>query len=446
MLECAKKSMKKIVQYFLMTVALGVPGTVQAQDEAEPVSAESAPAQPEEDALTAQRKRFEDIEKQAAELKEPSRTFTSRYERMKAEAERSNKRIDEQLQKVKASEEKLEEISRGSFLFEVVRESEREQYAQEGAEMVQKVTKLLNGKDTEQIEGVAGFEALYENYQGIPGYVAAHDQYRNVLDRFERKWTAARDKAQRDRQKLTGSARTKADDAEQSLYRRTAKKMSGLNKDIEKDWFAPSGNMMSNMLLLDLLLQKVRTAKRMASSEPEDDAEKLPDMIKAYWDEMDIVVQKLQTGAPDQGTEMLNESKSFDAIMAARHRSIPEKYKKLIREQHNKLRDELRRSSSALRQAKRDLERDKNTLESDISRLGSYLDAMQSALDTEHEALERKAAEEAERKAEQEEAAREAAAEEGAEDDSAKDDSAKDDKSTAKKKKRKKSAEKKGKE
>lgn len=440
--------MKKIVQCILMTVALGVPGAVLAQEEANPAGEEAA-AMPENSPESA-RQRAAALEKQIGEMKETSRSFNAAYERFKAEVVRFEKRVAELEEKVKERREKFLEVKHRVFVFDVVPLEARDAYERAGMEKVKKVTKLLNSKDVaEQIEGVAGFEEIFDGYQGVPGYKAALDLYKKTLKRYEKKWTEARDKAQRDRQKMADAARDKAEAAEQALYRRTSKKMEAAGKDIEKDWFAPTGGMMSSKLMLDLLLQRVRSASRIATSEPEDDAEKIVDALRTYWNVMDEAMKLMTAGEPDKAAEMVNECQYYDVISSARHRSMPEPDRRAIRDQHTKIREALRRHSSDIQRAERDVENENKSLENEVVRFIRSVERMDDMLEQERKEQERKAEEEAARKAEEEaarqaeEEERKAEAAETAEDSKEvkEDANAKsEEKTTKKKKKRKKGA------
>lgn len=429
--------MKKLVHCFLLAAALGMPGLLYAQDEDAPAQESAAQSEQETDPVAPARKRLEELDKRVAEFQNPSRSFPGRYERAKTNLENNFKRIESSMQKLSEKRAKLKTETYTSYSFDVVPSDARYEYESEGLEMMKKVTALLNGKESEQIAGIPLFEPLYNEYQGIPGYKDAFAQYKKLLEKLERKWSAAKDKVTRDRQKMSTTARTKAEDAESAAYLRQAKKMESAGKSIEKDWFVPTTSMLSNVKLLDQLLQRVRAADRITASEPMEGADLMVEKLRVFWASMDEVVEKMCNGEIDAAQALMSENKAYDDVNSAGRSCMPDKYLKAVRDQYQKLRSDLHSRSRAIHMAQSDVEREKRTFETEVSRLNSAMDNLTNMVDEEKEELDRKAAEEAERKAE-EEAERKAAEEEAAEDEGAAATPKADEDKPAKKKKKKK--------
>ena len=391
--------MKRIVHTLLIAAAVGMPEMLYAQDEAAPTQAAATSGN---DAVAAARAKISEQDARVAEFKEPSRSFGSRYESLKKDLENQIKRVEEARKKHAAAKEKLAEISAVAYTFTVVPDESRYLYENEGVDKVAKVTGLLNSRDmAEQMEGIEQFEAVNAEFQGIPGYLALRAQYKSWLDKNEKKWNAAKQKALRDRQKMNASTRTKAETNEENVYRRLAKKMESMDKDVTKHWFVPGGSMMSNTRLLDLLLQRVSEARRVISNEPAEGADKGVAMLRAYWDAMDALASSISAGQLSEAEEKCSDNEAIEAIRTISRFCMPEKYKQPLVDQYRKLRDDIRTRKRETDSVEREVRRTEQNVESLTERLGASVEKLIEVVDNEKEALDRKAEEEAERKAEE---------------------------------------------
>lgn len=394
----------KIANWVLLLAACSAPGVLMGQDDAAPAQAEvGAAADTQADGgADAMQSKLDELDKQVAEFKEPSKSFAARYERNK-------KDVLTRIQKIKEARKKLDELKADYNLsllrpveFSILPEEKRNEYEDEGAAIVGEVLGLLKGKEPEQIAGVGKFARIYAEYQGIPDYPAALEQYKKVVDRLEKKWNAAKERLLKDRQKYTASARQKAEDTEQAAYKRQEQKMEKAGKNIEKDWFVPTSNMMVNAPILDLLLQRIREAKRIAASEPGAGAGKVPELLREYWAVVDESLQMLREGKMEQLMEKLNNVESYQAVLGVSQYCMPDKYRQAFRDQNSELRSELNKRQREHREYERSVQRSESAIERDLRQVESTLDRMMSDIDTEKDELARKAEEAAERAAEEE--------------------------------------------
>lgn len=412
-----------------------------AQDDAvEEPAAETAAATEEsaDGGLSAAQKRLEDLDKQVMELKDVSKSFTARYERYKKEVQERLKKAEEGQQKASELRAEYDQFLKEPYTFHTIPEEKRNEYEETGTALMNEVVALLRGKEPDQIAGVIKFEKVQAEYQGIPGYTAALEQYKKVTDRLEKKWSAARDRITKERQKYSPAMRQKVEDAEQAAYKRQEQKMESAGKDISRDWFVPTSTMTANLPLLEALLQRVRAAKRAATTAPAPEAGKVTNMLQEYWNSVDELVQQMRDGHADKAIEMLNDNKNFQDLSMTHRSCMPEQFRQDLRTQNSELKSDMRKRLNDARSRERAIQRVVSDSDRELRYAESRLDAIAEDIDREKEEMARKAEEEAERKAE-EEAERLAAEEEAAEDEAAEEPAPK----KSKKKRKKKSAEKK---
>ena len=433
-----RTTMKKIVYWLMLAAVLSVPNAPVVQNAAaeEEGQEETAETQNSPESL---RSRLAELDQSVAELKDPAKSFVAKYERTKKDVETRIRNVEENQRKLAELQDKLKAVTEQSYTFTVVPPDKRYEYEDEGNRMVKHVAELLAGKEPEQIEGLILFEGVHAQYQGITEYPAALAQCRKVVDRLEKKWTAAKERLTKERQGYSASTRTKVEENEQNVFKKQAQKMEKDGKDIAKDWFVPTSGAMKNIPLLDALLQRVRATKRTVSQEPAEDAGKVTPLLHEFWGSMEAVVSTMQRGETEAAMEMLNDSKAYQDITSVSRYSMPDQYKQDIRKQHQELRNDMRKRMNEERNIQRDIQREQTSMEREINFASSRLEQMAEDVEREKNEIARKAEEEAERKAEEE--ARRAEEDDAAADGGA--EGADADKPAKKKKKRKKTAEKK---
>lgn len=414
--------MKKIFNWMMLAAAVSTAGVLVGQEEADNETAAESAAAP------GGRARIEEMRQKVAAARAAMDTLKAPNDSLKGRIKRSMDDCEKRIETMVGCADKAEELSaqvaavyRKEFAFTVVPEDQRMKFAEEGEAKVKRILALLGGsKVADQVAGIELFEKLREEYQGAPGFKEAAVAFDKTVKKLERSWKNRKESEEKRRQKLSSTARAKVESDDESTYERVVKKMDEAGKDASRDWIVPNGKLAINLRVLDRLLSKTRSTLNSNYNKPSEEAERVTERVKAYWDKADEAVQLMQQGSPDKALDMLNMCEEYREVTNAPRSALPEAVRESIRDQHRKIMDEVRARISAARRLERELSSQKSKLEREAGMVERAVERMIEEVNQAHEDEERRAAEEAERKAEEERIAeeeRKAAEEEEADED-----------------------------
>lgn len=425
--------MKKIINWVMLAAVFGASGVLMGQEEdasAAPQGEETAEAKVSPaDQIKALNEKFDGVLKAYEALKAPRPTLKSRVDRSKEEVAKRVKSMEDYIRKIAETDAAIQAKYATEYVFETVPREERTKYADEGSALMKKAITLMSskGKEADLIEGIEAFEILRESYHGIPRFKEASMLFVKTLNRLERKWRNARERVERDRQKMSDSNRAKVLDLEESLFQRLEQKLQESGKSVDRNWFAPGGRYSTNLKALDRLIQRAKSSAQSSQNKPVEHAEEVPALLERYWAAVDEAVSKMCSGAPEEASKILDNNEDYRTITSLYRNCMPEALKAALRDQHQKLKSEINTRTREVSSLKREKDRAVMNLEREMRSQERTIERLQEDVASAKEDEDRREAEEAERKAEEEARKAEEEAERQAEEEARKAEEAEED-------------------
>ena len=173
--------------------------------------------------------RVEELDKKAATIQEPSRSFSSRFSSTRSTIDKNIEKLEKDCDEVDTLQAELNALVATPFSLDQVQEYDRTKYAVDGKAAYDAMVMDMNQKkSSRKIGGLDKFEILRESYQGIPEYKEAHAWYIKTLKSLERKWEKAIEKEEAKREKLNADKRKALEEKDRADYQK-------LEDQLEKD-------------------------------------------------------------------------------------------------------------------------------------------------------------------------------------------------------------------
>ena len=376
----------------------------QAEEQTEEQAEDTAPAlngpSSKEKSFDMLKGKVAEVEKKKAEIKEPSRNFTSRYNSTYNTVEKSLQKIEVACEEIDALQAEYDALTSLPFEFEIVPQNERNKYAVDGKAAYDAMVMDMNQKENaRKIGGLDKFEALRESYQGIPEYPEAYNWYIKTLKSLDAKWEKAIAGIEKKRKKMSESKLADLEKKEQAEYDKLEEQLEEDGEHIAQVWYNPRRN---NLVMLKNCKRKVEEVlRRNKNHKPLEYTGKVTELISGFWASMDKARELMLAGKYEEAREELEGNEDFKKIIRLHKNLLPEEYKKPLRDQREALNKELKDRINKRRNLQRTLDSKRaaltrltETTESQISRLSEMVDdelAQQKEAEAEESAEEKKA-------------------------------------------------------
>lgn len=294
--------------------------------------------------------RMEACTEQFKAIKKPSRSLALTYERCLKLVSDGTREIDKQIEESNRSKLQLAELNERIFSFDIIPNDQRMQYVNDGRSAIKKAVHAMRGhSEAQQVEGISLFENVVRtNYRGIPEYTDAKNVCVELLAKLSKKWNRSMNALTKARGKLNSSAAEKSAAADARVYEKIKKNMEAENKDIEKDWFAPSQN---NVQLIEHAYNRANALLKTLTNDRTEDDGKTEEKLQACWKNLDEVCSMMQRGETNEALEALRGNEALSAVRSLREGYIDNEYRDKLVRQIDALRSEVRermRTSSKL--------------------------------------------------------------------------------------------------
>ena len=352
-------------------------------------------------------KQLDEADKAIAAIKAPKFSLERRAKRVRETVDRKLADVEKLAQQVTDARAALEASNTNPYTFEIVTPEQRTQLEADGkAAYDAMVADMKTGKNSRRVGGLSKFEEMRTRFQGVPEYKQAHSWYISTLKELHKKWGKMRDNEDNRRRKYVGERREKLDQEDQKEIEKVTKMLEDENEKYETAWITPSPH---NARMLETAVSRIEDALRRNTHEKMDDAVgKVPEMLNAFWAEMDQAKALLDAGKCAEARELLNKSTIFKSLIGLNRNLFPEDYRKPITDQRRDL-------ENTIRERERELMRAKRTLDGSTSRLERAVESLARQIEALNPDIERAMEAEAEKSAEAEAADKPAADEEDGE-------------------------------
>lgn len=352
-------------------------------------------------------KQLDEADKAIAAIKAPKFSLERRAKRVRETVDRKLADVEKLAQQVTDARAALEASNTNPYTFEIVTPEQRTQLEADGkAAYDAMVADMKTGKNSRRVGGLSKFEEMRTRFQGVPEYKQAHSWYISTLKELHKKWGKMRDNEDNRRRKYVGERREKLDQEDQKEIEKVTKMLEDENEKYETAWITPSPH---NARMLETAVSRIEDALRRNTHEKMDDAVgKVPEMLNAFWAEMDKAKALLDAGKCAEARELLNKSTIFKSLIGLNRNLFPEDYRKPISDQRRDL-------ENTIRERERELMRAKRTLDGSTSRLERAVESLARQIEALNPDIERAMEAEAEKSAEAEAADKPAADEEDGE-------------------------------
>lgn len=348
-----------------------------------------------------------------ASIKKPDRRTRDHYSNHTNEVRERVAKLEGIVEKLKELESKRASFVGMGFEYTIVPREERDKYDREGGELAKKVLDALTSKsESAQVDGLRGYDALKESYQGHPRFKEVTAVYQKLVMKLDKRWTTQRENMRKERQKWAQAKQDKVLESENAQYQTLARRLEADDINIDETWFMPK---MSNSVMLDKALDRTKRVKQSMQSRSIEVTENVPKVIEEFWAAEDVICELMIKGEYEEALNKQGEDETYRAVNSLGRFALPEMHKDGIRKQHEELVRELRKRKNDCAVVERQIltttntfERELSNLESRIERVYENLEAAkerevemeeQKAREAEEEAA--RAAEEAEREAEE---------------------------------------------
>lgn len=388
-----------------------------AESEAEEPEAAEQPTKPSEQptpapvltgesskikAINPIKERIAALDKKAAAISEPSRSFSSRFSSTRGTVDKNLEKLEKDCEEVDSLQAEVEALESTPFSLDLVKEYDRTKYAVDGKAAYDAMVMDMNQKkSSRKIGGLDKFEILRSSYQGIPQYKEAHAWYIKTLKTLERKWEKAIEKEEAKREKLNAEKRKAMEDKDRADYQKLEEQLEKDDENITQVWFNPAAR---NLLMLRTAKNKADDAlRRNERAKAHEYTGLVCDMINKCWQTMDEVKSLMIDGKYDEAKEKLDADEDFKKLVRLNTELLPEDYKKPIKDQREVLSDELKKRITKRKTLQRTLDQKRSALERQTASINNHLerlenmvaDAMAAQAPAEEQATEEQPAENA---------------------------------------------------
>ncbi|MBQ7023217.1 MAG: hypothetical protein IJN29_06525 [Akkermansia sp.] len=321
------------------------------------------------------REKLAAIDTELASLSNPSRSLVAACKNSKSTIERRLETLDKLAIDVAELQTKFNQVSGGDYVFKHVSSDDRDKYMREGkAAHDAMLVDVKEYKNARKVGGLDKFEILRDRYQGIPEYKEAYKWYISTLKNLQKRWTNLLNAETKKRNRLNSAKQADMRKKDTEAYNKLEAYFEKNGEQIAKVWYTPDNR---NIVMLEKATNKVRDALRRNEKGLQDEAiGTVPDILQAFWENMDKARTLMISGDLPGAEETLKEDPNYNKILKLNRSLLPEEYKTPIRAQRMDLEQEIKRRTRERNSLEGQLERKIAQLENSTKSAESQIDAL----------------------------------------------------------------------
>lgn len=333
------------------------------------------------DATLRLREKIKSIDKQLADIENPSRSLTSACKSAKQRAERALPTLDAQSHKIADLQQKFNMAGGGDYEFTIVSMDDRMKYVRDGeAAYKAMLIDMKEKKSKRKIGGLDKFEIMRERYQGIPEYTQAHEWYIKTMKSLDKKWKKM---VEAEKGKRKGPRAATMDESDKAEFDKLAEKFKENDEDIASVWYTPSPR---NLYMLKNCLNKVEDVLRRNEKAPLDkEVGTVPTLLAQEWAVMDNARNCMLHGQLEEADDILKEDETFNLIKRLKTYLFPADYREPLVEQRGNMAREVQKRMRDYKALKQQLERETRMMEQSIRGTEAQLDSVLALIEREHD-------------------------------------------------------------
>lgn len=321
------------------------------------------------------REKLAAIDTELGSLSNPSRSLVAACKNSKSTIERRLETLDKLAIEVAELQTKFNQVSGGDYVYKHVSSDDRDKYMRDGkAAHDAMLVDVKEYKNARKVGGLDKFEILRDRYQGIPEYKEAYKWYISTLKNLQKRWTNLLNAETKKRNRLNSAKQADMRKKDTEAYNKLEAYFEKNGEQIAKVWYTPENR---NIVMLEKATNKVRDALRRNEKGLQDEAiGTVPDILHAFWENMDKARSLMISGDLPGAAETLKEDPNYNKILKLNRNLLPEEYKSPIRAQRMDLEQEIKRRT-----------RDRNTLEGQLERKIAQLETSTKSAESQIDAL-----------------------------------------------------------
>lgn len=333
------------------------------------------------DATLRLREKIKQIDKQLADINNPSRSLQSACKSAKQRAERALPGIDKMSLDAAALQEKFNQAGSGDYEFTIVSQDDRMKYVRDGeAAYKAMLVDMKEKKSKRKIGGLDKFEIMRDRYQGIPEYTQAHDWYIKTMKSLDKKWKKM---AEQEKSKRKGPRAATMDESDKAEFDKLADKFKENDEDIATVWYTPSPR---NLYMLKNCLNKVEDVLRRNEKEkPDKDVGTVPTLLSQEWAVLDNVRNCMLNGQLEEADRALKEDDTILILKRLKGNLFPSDYREPLMEQRGDITKEVQKRMRDYKSLKTQLERQTRMMDQAVNGAEAQLDSVLDLIEREHD-------------------------------------------------------------
>ena len=376
---------------------------VSATDEATETTGETAEEEQKDvvatlmEGVARMRSEIGEAVKNLGGVKDPKQSRVNRFERTREAAEENLKNVEKCVESIhRLREEYVALVSKDFGLTRIPRDKV-DSFLIEGETALNTALRALSNKSEEvRLTGLDLFEKAMDKYRGVGMFAEVLQKYSSTVGRFDKKWSRAKDALERNRSKLSGSAREKGEASEGLQVSRLEQRMKQAGKDFNKDWFIP---LSSNLPMLEKALERTKKAmSTIENAEKDEGIGTLPRVLQGYWDTVEEGIQLMRAGEFDRAEALLKETEVSSDISRFSSACLPQEMRKSLSEQLHDLASEIGNRYKEAKRNNQKKDREEMNAQRFLNMAASAIDRMNDDVADMQEDAKRREEEEARRR------------------------------------------------
>lgn len=349
------------------------------------------------------RAEIEETVKLLGEIKDPRQSKVNRFERTRETAEENLKNVEKFIESIRRLSEEYDAlISKDFELTKVSREQLDAFLAEAETALTAAIRALSDKSEGVRLTGLDLFEKTTDKYRGASTFAEALKKYSGTIAKFEKKWSRMKNALERNRSKISESAREKSEASEEVQVSRLEQRMKAAGKDFNKDWFIP---LSTNSTMLERACERVKVAmKSVENMEKDEEIGTLPQKLQEYWDTVEKGINLMRSGEYDDAEALFKDVKVHSGISSLPDTCLPQEMRRALADQVSDLCSEIRNRRNEARRSEQKRNRDEMNAQRALDMTGNAIDRMRDDLADMQEDAKRREEEQARRREEEDEA------------------------------------------
>lgn len=325
--------------------------------------------------------KMKEYDKQFEAMEAPPRSLVSLYKRVSGMLAERLQNVEQLIEKCQASQSKRAELLSSDYVFSIVPDDQRMKYIEDGKALIKRAVRGLHGRtEGQQVEGLNLMMKAHEAYQGVAGYVELEAMANEVISKLSRKWSRAKERLTKTREKLVPAAAEKSRELDQRAYEKQMQSIEGANQS--KQIIAP---MQNNLLMLEKACASLSSCSDTLKGQQGNEQGQTEQLLVKCWEKLDLARSKMMGGELDEAESILRDGEEFAAVRSLRPEFLGQVERSKLSEQIQAMLTELRGRLRALSKLDSSINRDMNSIERSLH----TLEQQQERLDSEFEDFRR---------------------------------------------------------